>query len=163
MFAFRVSLKNVKRLAVTAAVLACAAAVIGTIAVMRSIDTPRDTAETKQTGSYSLIVGDNGFDSFFAQLHIKANIDGMTEQTVVIPEEFNDVYTAYNAVQQRAGLDLSAYKGQQARQITAPVQSDRADIAVLLIIKGRVIGGHLTSRAYGSEVLPLTALYGTTG
>ena len=55
---------------------------------------------------------------------------------ILIPEEFNEVYTSYNDLQKQQGFDLSAYKGHEGKD----------DVnANLMICDGRLIGGDVSS------------------
>lgn len=155
MFAVRLSLKKSKKLlfiAVAALVLTAVCA----FAAVNLFEKPRDTAQSGKTGSYSLNVQNGGYSAFFAQIGLQTGDTPQSEKTVLIPGEFDEVYSAYNELQQAAGLDLTPYKGTEAKLLTFPLNSGKADFAVLLVKHGRVIGGHLTNGEYGSEMLPLT-------
>ncbi len=70
---------------------------------------------------------------------------------VLIPQEFNEVYLAYQELQELQGYDLTPYCGQTVRRYsytvtnvtdeTAPVRAN------LLVADGKVIGGDLSSTA----------------
>ncbi len=67
---------------------------------------------------------------------------------VVIPSEFDDVYTRYNDIQKSEGLDLKKYSGKSVKKYSYRVknyESDTSVIASLLIYKNRVIGGDISS------------------
>lgn len=72
---------------------------------------------------------------------------------VIIPEEFNQVYQNYNAIQKQQEMDLSRYKGQRVKKWTYQVLNypDRPEgvFANLLIYDGRVIGGDVSSSELG--------------
>ncbi len=73
---------------------------------------------------------------------------------ILIPEEFDEVYRKYNAIQIAQGLDLSNYKGRQVKRWSYAVtdypgvensaDSVRID---LLVCDGNVIGGSVYSLA----------------
>ena len=70
---------------------------------------------------------------------------------VVIPAEFNDVYTAYNAMQNAQGFDLKPYAGEKCMQYRYIVTNypDCPDtvFATLLVFEDRIIGGDVSSEA----------------
>lgn len=70
---------------------------------------------------------------------------------VVIPAEFSDVYTAYNAMQNAQGFDLKPYAGETCTQyryiVTNYPEVTDAVYATLLVRDGRLLGGDLSSEA----------------
>ncbi|MBP3705014.1 MAG: DUF4830 domain-containing protein [Clostridia bacterium] len=66
---------------------------------------------------------------------------------VVIPAEFSDVYTAYNAMQIAQGFDLQPYAGEKCTQyryiITNYPDCTETVIATLLVCEDRIIGGDI--------------------
>lgn len=65
---------------------------------------------------------------------------------VVIPEEFDSVYTEYNDIQREQGLNLKKYKGKTVTRYTYAIKdypgfNDGDVIANLLIYKSKIIGG----------------------
>ena len=82
---------------------------------------------------------------------------------VVIPAEFNDVYTAYNAMQNAQGFDLKPYAGEKCMQYRYIVTNypDCPDtvFATLLVFEDRIIGGDVSSkrRTASCTALPRTA------
>ena len=70
---------------------------------------------------------------------------------VVIPAVFNDVYTAYNAMQNAQGFDLKPYAGEKCTQYRYIVTNypDFADTvyATLLVCGDRIVGGDVSSDA----------------
>ena len=162
MFAFDIVLKKPKRILVLFAAVGIILATVCAAATIRMLSRPQAAV-----ADISLDVEDGDYAGFFRQLGITADGRPVSQKTVTIPAVFNQTYTDYNALQQRAGLDLTRYSGKQARLLTFTVQSEQSDCAALLVYRGRVIGGHLTHTEYGSEMLPLFTLseekHGTTG
>ncbi len=80
-------------------------------------------------------------------------------EELMIPEEFDESYTDYLALQTQQGFDLSKYTGKRIKRylydITNYSGSDVGVQAALLIYKGKVIGGQLQA-VDGSFVLPLS-------
>ena len=87
--------------------------------------------------------------------------DSETEKEIIIPAEFSDVYQNYNEIQKRAGFDLSLYKGAKCRLFSYEVceladnQNPEHIKANLIIYKGRIIGGDISSCEIDGEMLPL--------
>ena len=77
-------------------------------------------------------------------------------QEVKIPEEFNEVFTRYNQLQQSMGFDLSAYAGKPAKRyvyaITNYPDGSPDYYATLLVCKNKIIGGDITSKAEGGSM-----------
>ena len=77
--------------------------------------------------------------------------DPISIEEVVIPAEFDDVYTQYNEIQQYQGLDLSRYQGKTVKRYTYEITNypGGEDVhANLLIYKERVIGGDVCSAEF---------------
>ena len=76
-------------------------------------------------------------------------------QEVRIPEEFNDVFTRYNELQQSQGYDLEQYAGKSVKRYVYQLLNhpDGADhYATLLIYKNQIIGGDITGTGNGGSV-----------
>ena len=91
--------------------------------------------------------------SFLAQFGWTVQDDPVEICEVIIPDTFNDVYRAYNALQKSQGLDLTRYMGKRVKRWTYeltnyPVGDAKTRVfADLLISDGRVIGGSIGTRA----------------
>ena len=67
-----------------------------------------------------------------------------------IPDEFDSVFNAYNEIQQKAGFDLSNFKGKTVASysykiINHELSSEHTIYATILIYKGEIIGGEISS------------------
>lgn len=117
---------------------------------------PDDSATCDEAGRYSLVAQTVGGEcGFLNQFGLDANADSRKCETVTIPSDFNDTYEEYNALQKKIGLDLEAFKGREVQKITYMLENADEKYAVLLTLKGRVIGAHLTNGEYGDENKPL--------
>lgn len=71
-----------------------------------------------------------------------------TCRIVIIPSEFDEVYTRYNDLQKQQGFDLEGYKGKTVEIYSYPVynypQEDNVMLS-LLVCDGRLIGGDVCS------------------
>ena len=78
-------------------------------------------------------------------------VDMTTAQTVEVdmPESFDKVFSGYNELQKRQGLDLSKYTGKSVTRYTFTVtnykDSEGTVYANVLVWRNRVIGGDLCS------------------
>lgn len=77
-------------------------------------------------------------------------------QEVRIPEEFNDVFTRYNQLQQTQGFDLSEYAGKSVKRYVYAITNypdGSADYeATVLVCQNRIIGGDVSSRVRGGRM-----------
>ena len=101
---------------------------------------------------YSLSAADSEDHlTFLRQFGWEVDPEPLEVSEVVIPEEFSEVYEAYNAIQKSQGLDLSKYAGKACKkwgyQVTNYPQSGENVRATLLILDGKVIGGDISSAA----------------
>lgn len=80
-------------------------------------------------------------------------------KSVNIPEKFYDVYQNYNLLQQKAGYDLSLYKGCEVviytYNINPPVKYTGEWAINLIVYNNRIIGGDVSASAFGGHMLPL--------
>lgn len=87
---------------------------------------------------------------------------------VMIPAEFNDVYTAYNAMQQAQGFDLLPYAGQVCTQYKYRITNypEKTEVFATLLVYGRiVIGGDVAYAevdGFMHGFAPDSARYGET-
>lgn len=72
---------------------------------------------------------------------------------ITVPKQWNDVYTAYNELQQRQGFDLTPYKGRPATEYVYFVSEGR-NVTVLVSGK-RIIAAHICD-CDGGEMRLLT-------
>lgn len=97
---------------------------------------------------------------FIKSLGFVPDESGYDSKEVIIPEKFSAVYRNYNNLQKKAGFDLSKYRGATATVYTYPVgkiQENKDDdyYVNLIVYRGRIIGGDISSRDFYGEMLPL--------
>lgn len=100
--------------------------------------------------------------AFLAERGIEADFDKAESEKIIIPDDFNSIYEKYNDLQTQNGFDLRPYKGKRAEKVTVELAGGKPRFAVLLVVKDKVIGAHLTNGEYGDENLSLSD-YGKTG
>ncbi len=142
-----------KKLAVIGAAVAVLIVLLAVILV-RAGSTPSSAA----TGEASVRAGNEEERiAFLSQYGWDVAEDPVRVEEVLIPEEFDDVYTQYNAIQLEQGFDLTAYKGCRAKRWTYTIlnypepdgvqPTDGSIRANLLVYDGAVIGGDVSSVA----------------
>lgn len=86
---------------------------------------------------------------FLRQFGWEVRADPKAAVEVKIPAEFDKVFTGYNEIQKRQGLDLSRYKKKNVMRYTYEVTNyegeDGVVYANILVYRGKVIGGDICS------------------
>ncbi len=122
---------------------AAAAAAVVAIGLLRGLTEPQAqeafrTLETKEcsgeTAQQRL--------AFLSRMGLEGGGEESCE--ILIPDRFDQIYEAYNALQLQQGFDLERYQGKLAQrycyEVTAP---DGDGVATLLVYQGKIIGGDL--------------------
>ena len=77
-------------------------------------------------------------------------------EELIIPEEFDDTYTQYLALQSGQGFDLTQYSGKRVKRYTYEITNyptgESGVQAGLLIYKNTVIGGDVLSSQLGGFI-----------
>lgn len=111
--------------------------------------------------------------AFLSQFGWKVSADPVEISEIIIPEDFNDGYVEYAAMNKAQGLDLELYKGMRAKRWTYDVlnypglENEKGTVqANLLIYNGRIIGGDICSLELGGFIhgfaMPESAVPQTT-
>ena len=86
---------------------------------------------------------------FLRQFGWEVTGDPVKVAEVTIPSEFDKVFTGYNEIQKRQGLDLSDYKKKKVTRYTYEIKNyegaEGVVYANLLVYRNRVIGGDICS------------------
>lgn len=88
---------------------------------------------------------------------------------VMIPAQFNDVYTAYNVMQKAQGFDLEPYAGEICTQYLYKIENypDETEVyATLLVYGDQIIGGDVACSevdGFMHGFAPDSARFGETG
>ena len=131
-----------KRIAALGAALAVLTAVI--------IFMPRNQAPIENEVSRAGETADQRI-AFLAQYGWEVDPEPLEIREVAIPEEFDEVYARYNALQKEQGMDLLPYAGKTCKQWIYKVlnypRSNEEVRAVMLVYEGQVIGGDISSVA----------------
>ncbi len=90
---------------------------------------------------------------YLQTLGISLESDNYTKKDITIPWEFSDVYKKYNVLQNKAGFNLTDYRGKKVTDYTYRISD--SENANLIICDGKLIGGDISSIKIGGEMLPL--------
>ena len=94
--------------------------------------------------------------SFLRQFGWEVEASPLEEVEVVVPEEFDKVYTSYNELQLEQGFDLTEYHRKKVMRYTYRVTNydgyDGEVYANILVYKKRVIGGDICSADAGGFI-----------
>ena len=86
---------------------------------------------------------------FLEQFGWQVEPEAIESAEVTIPKEFDKIFTAYNELQKRQGLDLSKYKGKTMMRYTYKVNNydgyDGTVYANILVYRNKVVGGDVCS------------------
>ena len=114
-------------------------------------ETIKATATADEVGVYSTSAeSTEEIEKFLAVFGIDADMESEESDTVRIPLEFNEAYSNYNKLQQKIGLDLSPFKGENVRRLIYKLK-DKEKQVTLLVFRKHIIGGHICSGVYGEE------------
>lgn len=98
---------------------------------------------------------------FLSNLGCEIYDEEAKEKVIIIPNEFSDVYENYNDLQKTAGYDLSKYKNEECTVYTyrvkhyKPFGDDDYAMANLIVYRGRIIGGDISSAKIDGKMYPL--------
>lgn len=96
--------------------------------------------------------------AFLKQYGWDISEDPVEVSEVIIPENFDDGYTEYAAMNKAQGLDLEPFKGMRAKRWTYTVynypglENTESVQANILVFDGRVIGGDICSLEQGGFI-----------
>jgi hypothetical protein len=86
---------------------------------------------------------------FLEQFGWEVKAEPIAAVEVTIPEEFDKIFTGYNEIQKRQGLDLSKYKKKTVMRYTYEVTNYEGEegtvYANILVYRNRVVGGDVCS------------------
>ncbi len=85
---------------------------------------------------------------------------------ILIPTEFDEAFSSYNALQQENGMDLTAYRGKRVKCWTYKVTNYPGEdtvVANLYVYKDKVVGGDISSTAQNGFSHGLKAMTPTAG
>lgn len=143
MFVYSVNKRQIKLIAVIVCLIVMCA--ILTLLTRQSI-------ETMKQGELNLRASDSDERiAYLAQFGWQVDEEPVEVKEIIIPSEFDEVYTNYNKIQLEQGFDLTKYLSKRVKKWTYTVTNypgyeDKNCIrATLLVLDGNVIGGDICS------------------
>ena len=122
---------------------------------------PTYAVDSQQTGisvsyNYEKIKSNEDRINFLKQFGWEVESEPTSEKEVLIPEEFDKIFTGYNEIQRKQGLDLSDFKKKNVMRYTYVVTNypdyDGTVYANILVYRNNVIGGDICSADVGGFV-----------
>lgn len=143
MFVYSVKSNHIKVILLTAFLLVT----VVSLAVLS-----RDSRQTSSDGTLVLTAASHEERmSFLSQFGWKVIEEPAEVVEIIIPEEFDETYTAYNQLQINQGFDLAEHKGKRVKRWTYTITNykgyeDKSCVrANILVCDGVVIGGDVCS------------------
>lgn len=146
MFVISFKSKPVKRvlLCIACVALVCCCVVVMKCAFVDESVSSAESVDSKIDDSASVL-------GFISSLGWEVNETPDEIREVIIPSEFDDVYTNYNEIQLAQNYDLSEFKGERVKKWTYTVnnypgcEGEEFIKINILICDGKVIGGDVCS------------------
>ena len=115
MFIYSLKASTIKFCAVVCVALATLITLIAFIPVVAVDDV---AASADADINYSGIKTNDDRVEFLAQFGWQVNPEAVESVEVTIPEEFDKIFSAYNEIQKRQGLDLTKYRKKNVQRYT---------------------------------------------
>lgn len=132
-----------------AGIIVLSVAVIVTLVALIPEYRPTSSYIKDEKVNYTRINTNEDRIAFLRQFGWTVEGKALEEEAVTIPDEFDKVYTSYNTIQQKQGLDLTKYRRRDVMRYTYKVTNypeyDRDVYANIIVYKNKVIGGDICS------------------
>ena len=131
-------------------VLMTALVIVAVILLAGARDQRSGTEQVKSARPITNVKSEKQRVAYLAQYGWEVESPALSEENVVIPRIFNQVFENYNALQKQQGFDLSDYCGMEVKLYTYKVcNSSIGDevVAMLYVYSGTVIAGDVHSTA----------------
>ena len=106
-------------------------------------------ASGEQSIRYDKVKGAEDVAEFLGQFGWEVKSEAVEIKDVVIPSEFDRVFTSYNEIQKQQGLDLSKYRRKNATRYTMEITNygeyNGKVYANIIVYKNKVIAGDICS------------------
>ncbi len=147
MFIYSLKASTLKFFAVVCVALATLITLIAFIPVSAVDD---DVAASANADiDYSGIKTNEDRVNFLAQFGWQVKPEAVASVEVTVPEEFDKIFTAYNELQKRQGLDLARFKKKNVQRYTYEITNydgyDGTVYANILVYRNKVIAGDVCS------------------
>lgn len=148
MFIYSMHANTIKFFAVICLALT---ALIALIAFVPTYTAPDDSKQVGVNVSYNYekIKTNEDRINFLKQFGWEVEAQPLKEQEVLIPSEFDKIFSAYNEIQRKQGLDLTSFKKKSVMRYTYTVKNypnyDGEVYVNVLVYRNTVIGGDVCS------------------
>ncbi|MBQ8817407.1 MAG: DUF4830 domain-containing protein [Clostridia bacterium] len=146
MFIYSLKASTIKFFAVVCVALATLITLIAFIPVAAVDDV---AASADADIDYSGIKTNEDRIKFLAQFGWQVNPEAVQSVEVTIPEDFDKIFTAYNELQKRQGLDLTKFKKKNVQRYTYEITNydgyNGVVYANILVYRNKVIAGDVCS------------------
>lgn len=119
------------------------------------------SSNAKERSQIYRMTNEHQRQEFISSLGWETDKEYDTCRIVIIPQEFDEVYTNYNDLQKQQGFDLEPYKGKTVEIYSYPVynypQEENVSLS-LLVCDGKLIGGDVCSTQLGGFMQGLKKL-----
>lgn len=138
--------------------LLAAAAVIALLALLLGKAGETPAAAVQDSAAAEVNASENeGRIAFLQSFGWEVAETPVETQEVKIPEEFNNVFTRYNQLQQSQGYDLSQYAGKAVKRYVYAITNYPEDdgqnhFATVLVHGSDIIGGDVTDTRQGGKM-----------
>ncbi len=99
--------------------------------------------------TYEKVKNDDDVERFLTQFGWQVGAQPHETAEVIIPAEFDKIFTAYNEIQKQQGLNLSGYKRKTVKRYTYVIENypdyEGTVYANVLVYRNKVIGGDVCS------------------
>lgn len=147
MFIVTARLPKKKLLAGCAALLCCCVVVVTAVVLSAGGQAVSASAEVKG------IRNNDDRVAYLTNLGWTVSSQPIATEELLIPDQFDDTYAEYLALQESQGFDLSRYRGKRVKRYTYEITNyptgETGIQAALLVYKNTVIGGEILSPVTG--------------
>lgn len=151
MFIFTAKLNRRKLVMGAAAVLVLCGVAVAAVAGLRA-----SGAVVSTSASPKGVKSNDDRVAYLESYGWTVNPEAARVEELIIPEEFDDTYTQYLALQSGQGFDLTQYSGKRVKRYTYEITNyptgEAGVQAGLLIYKNTVIGGDVLSSQLGGFI-----------
>lgn len=149
MFIYSLRASTLKFFAVVCVALVTLITLITFIPDYSSVSASADNREISKSYNYDKIKTNEDRVNFLSQFGIEVKPEPVESVEITVPSSFDKIFTGYNEIQKKQGLDLSKYKNKKIMRYTYEVTNyegyEGRVYATVLIYRNKVVGGDVCS------------------